>query len=175
MTPPDEIVALIHSHYASLNFKPPPNQSTILAGFALSNANGATKVISLGSGSKCLPASKLGHGGDLVHDSHAEVLARRGAVRFLMEEVHRAADTNRGSRWLEWSEGKYRLRDGVKVHLYVSTPPCKLTNPVNEEYILIFGLALVLASTMKVVMLQLDTLPLSKIKPWPRLKTVQYL
>ncbi|KAI0761707.1 adenosine deaminase/editase [Irpex lacteus] len=124
MTPPDEIVALIHSHYASLNFKPPPNQFTILAGFALSNANGVTKVISLGSGSKCLPASKLGHGGDLVHDSHAEVLARRGAVRFLMEEVHRAADTTRGSRWLEWSEGKYRLRDGVKVHLYVSTPPC---------------------------------------------------
>ncbi|KAI0698620.1 adenosine deaminase editase [Cytidiella melzeri] len=118
---PDEIVSLVHTQYAALKFRPPSRQFTVLAAFVLSSETSSTKVISLGTGSKCLPAHKLQRGGDIVHDSHAEILARRGAVRFFLEEIGRVV----ASVWIEREdEGKFRLRKGVRVHLYISTPPC---------------------------------------------------
>ncbi|KAI0092452.1 adenosine deaminase editase [Irpex rosettiformis] len=126
MTPsaPDEIAALVHSHYASLSFKPPPNQFTILAAFVLLAETRSPKLISLATGSKCLPASKLQIGGDFVHDSHAEILARRGAIRFFLEEIGRANESAEKSEWIEPEEGKFKLKEGVDLLLYVSTPPC---------------------------------------------------
>jgi tRNA-specific adenosine deaminase 1 len=126
--PPDEIAALVHAQYASLKFQPPPRQFTVLAAFVCSSNVGSVKVISLGSGSKCLPTQRLQHGGELVHDSHAEILARRGASRFFMEEVGNVLKAQ-PSPWIEREEGnrgKFKLREGIKLHLYVSTPPCKL-------------------------------------------------
>ena len=131
---PDEIAALVHSHYVSLNFKPPRNQFTILAAFILLNGPHSAKVISLGTGSKCLPASKLQSGGDLVHDSHAEILARRGAIRFLLEEIGREVVNSGRSDWIKLVRGRFELKEGTKVYLYVSTPPCKLINVVYQEF-----------------------------------------
>mgnify|MGYP002718872709 CR=1 FL=1 len=53
---------------------------------------GPTRVIpvSLGTGVKVLPANRLPPLGDAVHDSHAEVLARRGFVRWLLDEGRKA-------------------------------------------------------------------------------------
>ncbi|KAI0347503.1 adenosine deaminase/editase [Trametopsis cervina] len=123
---PDEVAALAHAHYLSLNFRPPPQQFTILAAFVLFNeTSGQSKVLSLGTGSKCLPATKLVPGGDAVHDCHAEVLARRGAERFLLEEVCRVRETGDASAWLaEEDDGQFAMREGVNVYLYISTPPC---------------------------------------------------
>ncbi|KAF8491311.1 hypothetical protein F5888DRAFT_1736172, partial [Russula emetica] len=47
------------------------------------------QLLSPGAGVKCLPTSCLHvRGGDALHDSHAEVIARRGAIRpWLFEEV----------------------------------------------------------------------------------------
>lgn len=126
---PDEIARAAQAQYARLNFKPPPQQFTVLAAFVLqdpANAD-ALKVVSLGTGSKCLPGARLQHGGDALHDSHAEVLARRGAVRWLLEEVERTCSGGEESRWIEeipYESRRFRLRPGVRVWLYVSTLPC---------------------------------------------------
>lgn len=137
---PDSISRVIHSLYSTLSFKPPPRQFTILAAFVLyAPGAGCVKVISLGTGSKCLPETRLCKNGDVVHDCHAEVLARRGAVRWFMQEVGRLCDRRAGkgpqetadqlgndSPWLKQvANGKFALNDGVRVMLYVSTPPCK--------------------------------------------------
>lgn len=45
------------------------------------------RCVSLGTGVKVLPANRLPPLGDAVHDSHAEVLAKRGFVRWMMEEA----------------------------------------------------------------------------------------
>lgn len=125
----DAIANIALEQYASLGFKPPPRQHTILAAFVLADTVGTLKCISLGTGSKCLPAMRLQNGGNTVHDSHAEVLARRGAVRWLLEEVRRAnASVARGEEplWISQQEdGKFKLKPGITLHLYVSTLPCE--------------------------------------------------
>ncbi|KAI0650132.1 hypothetical protein C8Q79DRAFT_998051 [Trametes meyenii] len=106
---------------------PPDGQFTILAGFILRTSE-TSKVISLGTGSKCLPAARLPRGGDALHDSHAEVLARRGVVRWFLEEIARLSSGNfptYTSLWLERGIcGKFVLRPGVKLDMYISTVPC---------------------------------------------------
>ncbi|KAI0637911.1 hypothetical protein C8Q77DRAFT_1048613 [Trametes polyzona] len=113
-------------HFLQLNFKPPDGQFTILAGFVLRSPE-QLKVISLGTGSKCLPASRLPRGGDALHDSHAEVLARRGAIRWFLEEIGRfcSNDLPYSSPWLERGvDGIFFLRNDVKLDMYISTVPC---------------------------------------------------
>lgn len=142
----DEIVKAIHDIYSSIGFKPPSKQFTVLASFYLTRQISAAnsfktsfKLISLATGTKCTPAIRYSPRGELLHDTHAEVLARRGAVRWLMEEIKRmnvVAPTDLyTSDWLTGTESgissdfddypPYRLRPGVSLHMYVSTLPCR--------------------------------------------------
>ncbi|KAI0332479.1 hypothetical protein GY45DRAFT_1246721 [Cubamyces sp. BRFM 1775] len=112
--------------YSRLKFKPPDGQFTILAAFVLRTPK-QLKLISLGTGSKCLPAARLPLGGDALHDSHAEVLARRGAVRWFLEEIGRccALSATNVSPWITRNDdGTFSLRNDVVLDMYISTVPC---------------------------------------------------
>jgi tRNA-specific adenosine deaminase 1 len=114
--------------YTSLRFKPPIGQYTILAGFVLASPE-RLHVISLATGSKCLPANRLSRCGESVNDSHAEILAKRGALLWFFDEIHRMKprSSEEPSHWLEkHPSGRYRLRDVVRMHMYISTVPCTL-------------------------------------------------
>lgn len=130
-------IVAIHGLYKTFGYTPPHSQFTILAAFYLTHPELGSKIVSVGTGTKCIPAAKLSDRGELVHDSHAEVVARRGAVRWLLEEVHRiASGTQEGSDWLvRVSHGatRFRLRDGAKLHLYVSTLPCKFSYSLESR------------------------------------------
>ncbi|GBC06088.1 hypothetical protein RclHR1_06610011 [Rhizophagus clarus] len=97
--------------------------------------------ISLGSGLKCLPQSKLSKSGDLIHDSHAEVLARRGFVKFIMNELELALTSeSRYFRINEHFNPEANVRDQIEdqienkpfllkdnslsFHMYISQAPC---------------------------------------------------
>lgn len=166
----NDIVSAVLSQYAQLPTAPQPGKYTVLAGFTLHDSESgsdprtggtATRLLSLGAGAKCLPACRLPERGDALHDSHAEVIARRGAVRWLLEEVQRDArargrararaqlaggpaapagrdahsefedsglDSGSGSSTSTWvcprPDGRYALRDNVRLWMYVSTVPC---------------------------------------------------
>lgn len=114
----------ILAHYRTLKYAPPHGCFTILAAMYLVDESSTNmKIISMATGSKCLPTARFSHRGDTVHDFHAEVLARRGAVRWLLCEM-----TRNESEWLQHDELEdvWTLRDGVTVNMYVSELPCKM-------------------------------------------------
>ncbi|EIW82478.1 adenosine deaminase editase [Coniophora puteana RWD-64-598 SS2] len=120
----EAIVNATHQLYLAQKWNPPPKTFTILASLSLVSATGEFKVIGMGCGCKCLPENKLPLYGEALHDSHAEILARRCAVRWLLEEIGRVA-RGRPSPWLrQQADGKYDLSEGVHLKMYISTPPC---------------------------------------------------
>uniref|UniRef100_A0A0D9WBC6 A to I editase domain-containing protein n=1 Tax=Leersia perrieri TaxID=77586 RepID=A0A0D9WBC6_9ORYZ len=116
-------------HYNSLpkKGKPQGRESTVLAAFLLSTPDdprGLT-VLSLATGTKCLGAARLSRHGDLVHDAHAEVVARRALLRGVYAEI---GGRSGGPDWLVASggaaSGKWRMREGCHLHLYITQLPC---------------------------------------------------
>ncbi|KAJ9478623.1 tRNA-specific adenosine deaminase 1 [Pseudozyma hubeiensis] len=108
---------------------------TVLAAFVLSypsltgDSHDDYSLISLGTGLGCLPYTSLSVNGDVLHDQHAEVLARRGARLWLLQRLqHEVRSDEIGPRLFEAGnqEGarRWSLRQGVRMHLYISTLPC---------------------------------------------------
>jgi tRNA-specific adenosine deaminase 1 len=132
-TATDDVVSVTLTQYSLLPVIPQPGKYTVLASFALHNpaaqqssGRGTTHLLSLGTGVKCLPASRLPPLGDSLHDSHAEVIARRGAIRWFLEEVQRDVQAPGSSAWIyaRKDDGLYTLRDDVQLWMYASTVPC---------------------------------------------------
>jgi tRNA-specific adenosine deaminase 1 len=142
----NDLVSLSLSQYSRLPCAPQPGKYTVLASFALHDPRTRrTELLSLGTGAKCLPEARLPKHGEALHDSHAEVIARRGAIRWLLEEVQRdsrararapgtepvagensfVSESESESTWVyARSGGSYALRDNVQLWMYASTVPC---------------------------------------------------
>ncbi|XP_014515992.1 tRNA-specific adenosine deaminase 1 isoform X2 [Vigna radiata var. radiata] len=134
------------SFYASLpkKGKPQGREVTVLAAFLLSSPSNELKVVAIGTGTKCIGRSLLRTCGDVVHDSHAEVIARRALMRFFYTQIQHLTETsgnhghtNGGKRFkfddgtlpfeLDTgclNKGKYTLRKDWKLHMYISQLPC---------------------------------------------------
>lgn len=136
-----QAVLAVHRAYATFSYKPQHGQWTILASFFLTRCtqdrnaelNDEIKLISLATGTKCLPTMRLSPRGEAIHDSHAEVLARRCALRWLLEEIRRVHTNRVESQWIiKRPDGRYALRADVYLNLYVSTVPCTHYMPSEE-------------------------------------------
>lgn len=82
-------------------------------------------IVSLGAGSKSIGGAFLTKEGDSVHDCHAEVLTRRGLVRFMysqLEEIKNSKEEK--SIFKKDKDEMYALRNNVSFHLFISKPPC---------------------------------------------------
>jgi tRNA-specific adenosine deaminase 1 len=100
----------------------------------------------LAAGMKCLPQFKVPFAkGNVLHDSHAEVLAIRAFNRFLVDECAELTRKRLGNRsqWVRWrirghrnagqdderiqgreGEQPFELQDDVGIHMYCSECPC---------------------------------------------------
>ena len=122
------LVEKILGKYHSLNHRPNDGTYTILAALALTCADPdlPAQIIALATGCKCLPKDRLPEQGDALHDSHAEVLVRRSARRWFLDEIGRYVVRGGHSPWLARDrDGMFNLKHGVCVTMYISTPPCK--------------------------------------------------
>ncbi|KZW03896.1 hypothetical protein EXIGLDRAFT_827843 [Exidia glandulosa HHB12029] len=118
------VVAATLDAFSKLRFRPADGTFTVLASFALVRGV-ECKLLSVCTGTKCLPLERLPAAGDALHDSHAEVLARRGALRWCLEEIARSEVTP--SRWIvraDNNNAKWTLQPDTQLIMYISMLPC---------------------------------------------------
>lgn len=106
--------------------QPSVSRYKVLAGVVMTvgpTADGAT-VICVTTGSKCINGGQLSMEGEALNDCHAEVLARRGLVSFLYDQLN-TFNSNPSESIFERSNGNsLKLKNDVLFHLYVSSAPC---------------------------------------------------
>ncbi|XP_078577057.1 uncharacterized protein LOC144862455 isoform X6 [Branchiostoma floridae x Branchiostoma japonicum] len=84
-------------------------------------------VISIGTGNRCITGEHLSLEGQTVNDSHAEIIARRGLLRYLYQQLLTYYDDPENSIFQECDEDSkqhFKLKPDVTFHLYISTAPC---------------------------------------------------
>ncbi|NP_001076356.1 tRNA-specific adenosine deaminase 1 [Danio rerio] len=133
MWSPDEIASLCYNHFNKLPKRGKPESGrewTLLAAVIQitdcpEQKTVQKQVVSLGTGTKCIGRSAMSMKGDVLNDSHAEVIARRGSVRYLTEQLLKAVRGQSSDVFCAGSEkGKWRLKAGVSFLFFTSQTPC---------------------------------------------------
>ncbi|XP_023683111.2 tRNA-specific adenosine deaminase 1 isoform X1 [Paramormyrops kingsleyae] len=133
----DEIARLCYDRFSELpkRGKPEPNREwTLLAAVVRVSAlqtgdpdrkTTVKEVVSLATGTKCIGQSAMSPRGDVLNDSHAEVVARRGFVRYLTEQLRRAVSEEKSEIFVPAEEkGKWRLHHRESFVFFCSHTPC---------------------------------------------------
>ncbi|XP_068116022.1 tRNA-specific adenosine deaminase 1 isoform X1 [Hyperolius riggenbachi] len=129
----DEIAALCYDHYRRRLPKqgqPDPRREwTLLA--AVVQVEGAEgrdstkKVVAMGTGTKCVGQSKLSKSGDILQDSHAEIIVKRSFQRYLLSQLSLALAGSPDCILLPGSDkGKWTVKAGVSFVFFSSHTPC---------------------------------------------------
>ncbi|XP_075045248.1 tRNA-specific adenosine deaminase 1 isoform X2 [Mixophyes fleayi] len=83
------------------------------------------RVVAMGTGTKCVGQSKLRKTGDILHDSHAEVIAKRSFQRYLLHQLSLALSKSPDCVFVPGSEsGKWTLKPAVSFVFFTSHTPC---------------------------------------------------
>ena len=84
------------------------------------------EVIALATGTKCISGLHLSEGGLAINDSHAEVVTRRAFMHYLYSQLDLCVHGGEEESILEKEAegGRYRVKQGITFHLYISTSPC---------------------------------------------------
>ncbi|XP_063400557.1 uncharacterized protein LOC134685078 isoform X2 [Mytilus trossulus] len=127
MTHFDKIAALTHQKFNALVASISENLAgrKVVAGIVMkmSEADMGT-VIAIGSGNRCITGKELSLEGNTVNDSHAEIISRRGFIRFLYRRLMSFQPGINDEILEPSSSGKLKVKDGITFHLYISTAPC---------------------------------------------------
>ncbi|KAJ6638122.1 Double-stranded RNA-specific editase Adar [Pseudolycoriella hygida] len=123
----DEIERMVKNKFDEIMRSDPTYKSyKVLAGIVMTTEDGTSlenaKVVSIGTGTRCMYNVKEDDQGLVLHDMHAEVLARRNFVRFLFDQLKQLED-KKSSIFL--SNGKeIQLKEGIGFHMYINAIPC---------------------------------------------------
>jgi tRNA-specific adenosine deaminase 1 len=77
------------------------------------------KVVTMGSGTKCLNSLQLSSKGDVINDSHAEVMARRGFLRYLLDDM-----VMQQSFKFNATTNYFDLDENLSFHFFTTHAPC---------------------------------------------------
>ncbi|CAB1323310.1 unnamed protein product [Coregonus sp. 'balchen'] len=129
----DEISQLCYQRFSELpkRGKPEPGREwTLLAAVVKCSVSRnqekvEKEVVSLGTGTKCIGHSAMSSKGDVLNDSHAEVIARRGCIRYLTEQLRMAVCGQGSTVFCQGEErGKWKVQSGVSFLFFTSHTPC---------------------------------------------------
>ncbi|XP_066906532.1 double-stranded RNA-specific editase Adar isoform X2 [Halyomorpha halys] len=101
----------------------------VLAGVVMTTSPDCTKgtLISVATGTKCISGEYISVKGAVLNDSHAEIISRRGLLRYLYNQLalHGDSSTASDSIFVYDTELKtFKLKQDIRFHLYISTSPC---------------------------------------------------
>ncbi|XP_065200968.1 tRNA-specific adenosine deaminase 1 [Planococcus citri] len=123
----DTVANLCFKKFSTLpkSGKPIPEKEWASLAAIVAHVNNQLRIIGLATGTKCIGGTKISDKGDVLNDSHAEVLARRGFMRYLFEEI-KALQRGENSSILSVDKplNKYAIKDGVTFHLFTTQVPC---------------------------------------------------
>ena len=131
------IISLVYDKYNSLKVggKPQEHEWTVLASI-IKEEDGKFEVIVITTGTKCVGEHSLSSQGLLVNDCHAEVLARRCFILYLMDQIANCKNGMADQSVFQLSTDpsfQYILKDGIHFHLYISQSPCGYASEYYEE------------------------------------------
>ncbi|KAJ1373947.1 hypothetical protein KIN20_036509 [Parelaphostrongylus tenuis] len=90
-----------------------------------SDKRSTADLVSLATGNKALRGDMLSLHGCSVNDCHAEIVARRGLLRFLYAQVLLYTRDSSKSIFLKNTHtGKLALRKGLSFHMFINSAPC---------------------------------------------------
>ncbi|CAM4700259.1 unnamed protein product [Leuciscus chuanchicus] len=124
----DQIAMLSHQRFNALTARIQHSLlgRKILATIVMRNGSDTLgTVVSLGTGNRCVKGEELSLRGDTVNDCHAEIISRRGFIRFLYGELMKHWESpGDGSIFEVADDGKLKIKSDITFHLYISTAPC---------------------------------------------------
>ncbi len=103
----------------------------VLAGVVMSSgiAINGSQVICFATGDDCISGGHLSLKGEAINDCHAVVLARRGLVSFLYDQLEKYMTQPEDSVFEPAGNDdglplRFKIKDGILFHLYMTSPPC---------------------------------------------------
>ncbi|KAM9625073.1 tRNA-specific adenosine deaminase 1 isoform 6-T7 [Morphnus guianensis] len=138
----DEIAELCYLHYRTRlpkQGKPDPDREwTSLAAVVKvesstqrevlaspGNLQVTKEVVAMGTGTKCIGQNKMRKTGDILNDSHAEIVAKRSFQRYLLHQMWLAASHQQCSIFIPGTEtGKWKLKPNTIFVFFSSHTPC---------------------------------------------------
>ncbi|KAL3836567.1 hypothetical protein ACJMK2_021991 [Sinanodonta woodiana] len=128
----DLVSNLVNEKFFSLTdgLQSPYARRKVLAGFVMTKENWMddASVICVTTGTKCINGEYISDHGLAVNDCHAEILARRSLIRYLYSQISLLTRTKSKRRqrsiFEPCEDQRFRLKDGIRFHLYISTAPC---------------------------------------------------
>lgn len=129
-----KIHELVYSQLDSLKsgVKPQSHEWTVISSILMED-HGELSVIVLSTGTKCIGKSSLSTEGLVVNDCHAEVLCRRGFIKFLLMELEKANSGKSSIFSLNAADERYILKDSIKFHMYISQSPCGYGSVYSQQ------------------------------------------
>ncbi|XP_044748218.1 tRNA-specific adenosine deaminase 1 [Coccinella septempunctata] len=122
---PETIAKICLGKFSSLprSGKPASNQWTVLS-CIIQEESSRFEVVALATGSKCIGSNKMSPIGDILNDSHAEVICRRAFMLYLYEELERALLNQTSLIEFKPELLKFQLNEEVKFHFFTTMMPC---------------------------------------------------
>ena len=108
--------------------KPQGSEFTIFASLVLANCDNDEEIFicSIGTGTKCIGydlIEKDFNNGYLLHDCHAEIMARRSFIKFLFDLL----ENSKCGLFFDWVEEdkKWKLKNNYELIMILTELPCR--------------------------------------------------
>ena len=117
------LISLEHFNNLPKTGKPKQNEWTVLSCIVQEDTRDHSfEVVALGTGSKCRGESNMSANGDVLNDSHAEVICRRNFLKYLYLNMTQLSSESVIS--YDGAVKKFKVQNNFLFHFFTTHVPC---------------------------------------------------